>query len=488
MESGGELVQSTRSNQTIVVDLDGTLLLTDTLIESLFLLVLTSPLSLLMLPLWLGRGRAYTKRKIAERVQPDVTTLPYNLELLSWLEKQSDEGRDLVLCTAADNSIAERIASHLGIFSRVLASDGIVNMKGTEKARVLVGIFGENGFCYAGDSRADIDVWQVSASAVICNATDFLVTRVTSICSIETIIPRNRITVNHILQSMRLHQWAKNALIFVPVLAAHKLDSLETLATLLLAFISISFCASSVYILNDLLDLENDRQHPRKRQRVFASGAAPLWLGIILSPLFLAVSIILSLSIGLPFILCLGLYYSLTLLYSFKLKQYVLIDCLLLAALYTIRIFAGAAAIYMGVSFWLLAFSIFLFLSLAFVKRYAELTDTENKGLTRVSGRGYRISDSDIVKTMGIVAGYISVLILALYIDSNASESLYVFPELVWGCVAILLYWISWIWVIASRGEMHDDPLVFALSERVSLVSGLLFCAVALLGSIGPPW
>ncbi|MCA7085478.1 UbiA family prenyltransferase [Cupriavidus sp. DB3] len=251
---------------------------------------------------------------------------------------------------------------------------------------------------------------------------------------------------------------------------------------------SLSICASSVYIANDLLDLESDRQHPRKRLRPFASGQVPAWKGAALAPVLLVISLVLGALVNAAFLVWLVFYVALTCAYSWGLKRIILIDCLVLALLYTLRIVAGAAAVGLSLTFWLLAFSTFLFMSLAFVKRYAELEVQLKSGKEKVHGRGYYTSDAQLIQTLGISAGYASVLVLALYLQTNAVVTLYPMPQYIWGSIPIILFWISWVWMKAHRGEMHDDPLVFAVKDRASQVAAVAFAAVFVLGSLGIPW
>ncbi len=280
------------------------------------------------------------------------------------------------------------------------------------------------------------------------------------------------------LRVFRVHQWLKNLLLFLPILAAHLISHFPSLVIILLAFVSFSACASAVYITNDLLDLESDRQHQRKRHRPFASGALPILYGALLAPCLGALSLILAWGIGTTFFSWVFTYLVLTTLYSFSLNRYVLIDCLTLAGLYTLRIIAGAAAVGVVLSFWLLAFSTFIFLSLAFVKRYAELQAQAGFGKSVVHGRGYKVSDAQLIQNLGITSGYTSVLVLALYLNSETVASLYTQPEIIWLAVPLMLFWISWVWLKAHHGQMHDDPIIFALKDRASLIVGLLLAAV----------
>ena len=468
----------------LVVDLDGTLVNTDMLHESALALLRNRPLDTFRIPFWLFKGKAALKQSLASRAEFHPRSLPYNLELLEWLKQQKSLGRKLILCTASDKSIAAPIAEYLEIFDEVIASDGSTNLIGKCKAEALVQRFGQAGFDYVGNSNADLAVWKRAHRAIIVNATNKLTYQTEKLCEVEHVFPRKKSGLDTWRRVFRAHQWMKNVLLFIPILAAHQLTNAEAWLTLALAFASFSLCASSVYITNDLLDLESDRLHPRKRERPFASGQVPSWLGVVLAPLLLILSATLGWYVGKSFLLWLAFYFFLTGAYSWFLKRLILLDCLALAMLYTLRIVAGAAATHINPSFWLLAFSVFLFLSLAFVKRYAEL----NIGLPndkKIHGRGYYASDASLIQMLGIGSGYASVIVLALYINSSTILKLYKTPEFIWGTVPIMLFWISWMWMQAHRGNMHDDPLVFAVKDKASLLSGVAFAAVVGIGALG---
>ncbi|MPQ57277.1 UbiA family prenyltransferase [Duganella sp. FT27W] len=472
----------------LIVDLDGTLIHTDMLHETALRVSRDSPLDVLRIPLWLSQGKAVLKTRLAGRTDFDPAALPYNLPLLDWLKEQRAAGRRLILSTATDRSIADNIAAHLGVFDEVMASDGVTNLAGSNKAAALEARFGAHGFDYAGNSSADLAVWRRARRAIVVNGSTRLTAQATGLCKVEREFPPQPRGLKSWSKVLRVHQWLKNLLLFVPLLAAHQVDSGAQWGTLLLAFISFSLCASTVYIANDLLDLESDRQHPRKRLRPFASGAVPAWMGVLLAPVLLAVSVILAWRVGGSFLPWLSVYFLVTCVYSWGLKRVMLVDCVTLAVLYTLRIIAGAAAIGQMLSFWLLAFSVFLFLSLAFVKRYAELHGQELGGKTKVQGRGYYTSDAPLIQTMGVTSGYSAAVVLALYLSSDVVVMLYRQPEIVWGAVPVLLFWISWIWMQAHRGNMHDDPVVFAIKDRASLLAGLVFGLIIVAGAMGWPW
>jgi len=471
----------------LVVDLDGTLIHTDMLHESALRALRDYPLDAIRIPFWLSKGKAVLKQHLASRTHFDPQSLPYNSDLLDWLKQQKNAGRILILCTASDKSIADAIAGHLDIFDEVIASDGLLNLAGKHKAQVLEQRFGRAGFDYVGNSSADIAVWGVARRAVVVNAPNTILVKAEELCKVEQVFPSPTRGFTAWRRVLRIHQWMKNFLLFVPMFAAHQLTNGGAWLSLLLAFFSFSLCASSVYIANDLFDLESDRQH-RKRNRPFASGQVPAWMGVALSPVLLVCSLALGSYVGGHFLPWLMFYFFLTCAYSWGIKRLMLVDCMALAMLYTLRIVAGAAAANNSLSFWLLAFSVFLFLSLAFVKRYAELEVQLLSGKEKVHGRGYFTSDAPLIQNLGVTSGYASVLVLALYLNSDAIIKLYRTPEIVWGAVPIMLFWISWMWMQAHRGKMHDDPLIFAVKDKASLFAGLVFAIIVGIGSVGWLW
>ena len=314
-----------------------------------------------------------------------------------------------------------------------------------------------------------------------------VIQRASSGGAVERVFPRPTVGFTAWRRVLRLHQWLKNLLLVVPAVAAHQVTQMDTWPSLILAFFSFSLCASAVYITNDLLDLESDRQHPYKRARPFASGQVPVWAGFALMPVLLGSSTGIALYLGGPFVSWLLVYFTLTCAYSLTLKRLLLVDCLTLAMLYTLRIIAGAAVVSIELSFWLLAFSCFFFLSLSFVKRYAELQILSDVGRQQASGRAYLITDAPLIQMLGITSGYAAVVVLALYLNSDAVLRLYQTPKFLWAAVPIMVFWISWIWTQAHRGQLHKDPVVFALTDRVSLLAGLAFACVLTAGAVSWP-
>lgn len=466
------------SQVPVCVDLDGSLIHSDLLLESFLLLIKRNPLYLLLVPLWLLGGKARLKAEIAGRVKLDGAWLPYTKPFVAWLKEQKQQGRALWLCTASDSRMAQAVASHMGIFDGVLASDGKLNLSGRHKAAELVRRFGDKGFDYCGNAGVDVAVWRHARAAIVVNAGEPLVARARAVAEVAKHFPPMPGGAKAALKALRVHQWAKNALIFVPVAAAHKLQDPQVLLWALLAFVAFSLCASSVYLLNDMLDLEADRQHHSKCKRPFAAGSISLLFGIVAAPLLLIAALLISLALPLKFLGVLAAYYVVTLAYSFGLKRIVMIDVLTLAGLYTVRIVAGAAATAIPLSFWLLMFSIFIFLSLAIVKRYAELFVMKQQGKLKAKGRGYQTEDLALLQSLGGASGYLSILVLALYVNSPEVSLLYHHPKIIWGLVPVMLYWVSRIWMETHRGHMHDDPLVYALKDRISLLTGVAAAVV----------
>lgn len=465
-------------NVALCVDLDGTLIHSDLLLESFLLLIKDNPLYLLLVPFWLLGGKAKLKREIASRVKLDGAALPYTKPLVAWLQGQKAAGRQLWLCTASDESLAHAVADHLGFFDGVLASNGQTNLSGKNKAAALVAKFGEKGFDYCGNEKVDLRVWPHARGAIVVNANESLAAEAARVTQVLGQYPFKPAGLKVVLKALRVHQWAKNALIFVPVAAAHQLGDVTVLGQALMAFVAFSLCASSVYLLNDMLDLAADRQHHSKCHRPFAAGTLSLLFGLLAAPLLLVAAVLISLCLPAKFLLVLTAYYVVTLAYSFSLKRMVMIDVLTLAGLYTVRIVAGAAATAIPLSFWLLMFAIFIFLSLAIVKRYAELHQMKVQGKLKAQGRGYQVEDLSLLQSLGGASGYLSILVLALYLNTPDIARMYSQPKLVWLLVPIMLYWISRIWMQTHRGNMHDDPLVYALKDRVSLITGAMAAVV----------
>ena len=472
--------RSNRNSLPLAVDLDGTVIATDLFWEALVRLFKSNPLLLFLAPFWLLRGKAFIKQELARRVSIDAKSLPYRADFVDFLRAEKAQGRRLVMATGSPKAFADPIAEHLGLFDQVMATDGEVNLTSSRKRDALVVAFGDGGFDYAGNSREDIKVFEAASNAIIV-APDSVAARY-QLANGATLFAGQKQTFKTMFKLLRVHQWAKNVLIAVPAVLANELLRPATIVAILLAFVAFSFLASAIYIINDLFDLESDRRHKTKRNRPLAAGMVSIPSGIMIAGALIVVSAAVSFYLPLLFQLVLLGYALLTTAYTVALKRMLLIDVLALAGLYTVRVIAGAAATQIDVSFWLLAFSVFFFLSLALVKRFVELDTTAEGETGKISGRGYRVTDRQVLAEAGIAATFSSVLVLALYIDSDQVKLIYERPYLIWMLCPIVLYLSLRIWVLARRGEMHEDPVVFILSDwrsQFMVVAGALLVAAA---------
>jgi 4-hydroxybenzoate polyprenyltransferase len=419
----------------LCVNLDGALIESDLLSEGIARLLRDSIRSFVTIPWWRLRGRAELTRQVEQRVDWESALLPANEAWLAWLREQRESGRRLVLCSVASRPVAERIAARYGLFDEVITCAAGDSERGLTQC--LVARFGEGQFEYA-------DPGERGRAA--------------------------RATVRTWLRALRLHQWAKNVLIFLPVAAAHDLllpipDFLS-----LVAFVVFGISASGTYLLNDLTDLDADRVHPTKRKRPFAAGSLSLSSGLLVAFGLIASGLVLAATLlGWKYLITLVGYLIVTVWYSRSLKRIPMVDVLTLACLYALRVIAGAAATEIIPSFWLLAFTMFLFLSLAVAKRYSELKLMMKSGRTETAGRGYTTEDASMLQSSGLSSGYIAVLVLALYVNSDVARTMYTHQKVIWLLCPLLLYWITRVWFKTSRGQMHDDPVVFALRDRPSL-------------------
>jgi 4-hydroxybenzoate polyprenyltransferase len=434
------------TNKPLCVDLDGTLIATDTLWESILLLFRC--FNIFLLPFWLMRGRAYFKYKIAQCVSLNITTLPYYENVLTFLREEKQKGRVLVLATAANERIAQAVAKHLNLFDIVIASDIHTNMKGVNKRDALIKRFGV--YDYIGDSKADIPIFEAANKS-------YLVGR-------DFAVPKKSWKIW--LKALRPHQWTKNLLIFLPLFLSHQATEITKLVDVSLAFAAFCLAASAGYVLNDLLDLAADRIHQTKKYRPFAAGLIPIQYGLVLFGILLAGSLFISLWVSLAFSIMVMIYLLLTISYSVYLKRKRVIDIFLLASFYTHRILAGGIVIMVPISSWLLGFSMFIFLSLAFLKRYIELVNLKQRH--KIKHRDYDVCDMEMITNMGANSGYLAVLVFALYISSDNITSLYASPAFLWFICPILLYWITRVWFLANRNKLLEDPVQFVLTDKIS--------------------
>ncbi|MFC5991071.1 UbiA family prenyltransferase [Limoniibacter endophyticus] len=447
----------------LAVDLDGTLIASDLLWEGVFSLLRKYPYLLFMLPFWLLAGPARLKCEIATRIDIDPALLPYREQVLERLHQEKAKGRKIILATGTPRKFAEAIAQYLGIFDEVLATEANHNMTSHRKLKALVDLYGEYGFDYAGNSVHDIQVFKGARRNIIV-APDRPARR-WYVRNGGELIGAQRPNFKTIVKMVRAHQWSKNVLIAVPIVLSHAYANESMVLACILAFISFSAAASAIYILNDFFDLALDRQHPTKRDRPFASGVLSMRFGLACAFCLLAISFAITVFLPVEYAFVLVLYLIMTTAYSFSIKRMLLIDVLTLAGLYTVRILAGAAASQVDISFWLLAFSIFFFLSLALVKRYVELRSVTLDPKLRMAGRGYRPEDQEVIMQAGMASAFAATLVLALYIDSADVRNLYDDPWMVWPVAPIILYITMRIWILARRDEMYDDPVVFLLRD-----------------------
>jgi 4-hydroxybenzoate polyprenyltransferase/phosphoserine phosphatase len=470
----------------LCVDLDHTLIRTDILWESLLQLrkrPIVAARAMLALVL---QGKAAFKRIVMAAVAIDPATLPYRDEVLSYVRQQREIGRETVLATASHRIAAQRIADHLGVFSDVLATDGATNLSGAQKRAALERAYGARGFDYIGDSHKDLATLAAARSGMLVNPSRLLLRKAAAAGNVSRVFTEPRARGKELLRALRVHQWAKNVLLVVPLVAAHKVGDLQACAAIAIAFFAYGLVASAAYVINDLVDLQSDRLHAQKRFRPFASGqlSVPSGLGLALALALAGFGAAVAL-LPAAFVGYLLVYLALTLAYSFDLKRRLFVDVLALAVLYTLRILAGAAAIGVLVSEWLLMFSVFLFISLAFLKRVIELKAKADP--SNIAGRGYSLVDLDTMRIIGVSSGLISVLVLALYINSPATSGLYRAPQVLWLICPLLIYWISRIWFLAGRDQVHHDPVVFALVDWRSYVVGAMAIAVIFVAAWGLP-
>ena len=466
-----------QTERPLCVDLDGTLVKSDTFVDSLMVLARRHPTAFLRTPLWALKGKAYVKSQVASMVTLDVAHLPYNRPLLDYLRDEHAAGRKLYLATGADRVLARSVANHLGIFEDVIASDGTVNLTGQNKLQRLEQRFAD--FDYVGNALPDLPILRGAREAMLANPDLGLKSALKSrnIPVSRSFIDRSRLPLA-LMKGLRLHQWAKNLLVFLPLLLAHSLRPGLVLIAVA-AFFCFCFTASATYIFNDLLDLETDRVHLNKRKRAFAAGDLSVTAGLGISFSLAALALIIAVYLPRAFLIYLLLYFVTTLAYSLSLKRVVLVDVVVLSSLYTIRMMAGSEATQTPVSPWLAAFSIFLFLSLAMVKRFSELQNLHARGVTPTNGRGYLLSDIEQLRSFGTSSAYASIVIFALYINGHDVVALYRHPYRMWLITPLLILWVSRVWLLASRGLLDEDPVVFALEDRMSLLLGLGVAIIA---------
>jgi 4-hydroxybenzoate polyprenyltransferase len=467
----------------LFVDLDGSLIKSDLLWESVVLLLRNRPWDTLRLPFWLLSGRATLKARLAERCLPDPALLPYHVHLVEFLRAEAARGRSIVLATATHERLARAVAKHLGFFDGVLASKAAQNLKGVTKLTAIRAYCGNRDwkeFGYVGDSHADVPIWTAAAQRYMVEPTPRLRRRFAGNDQTQSVPTHRTEPWRAWLKAIRPHHWSKNLLLFVPLIASRKAAELGSLWAAAAAFLAFSITASAVYLFNDVLDIENDRRHPTKCRRAVAAGDLSIPTALLTGMALISGGMALA-AVLLPpkFGLVLLGYMVVTFAYSLYLKRKLLADVLTLALLYTWRIVGGASAIGVEISHWLAMLSVFLFMSLAFAKRDPELRRVMMGIADQSAGRGYQGADLPVIRTMGLTCGSLAALVLAMYIQSEQVAQLYRYPQALWVLCLSLLYWITRLWFFAVRGELPDDPIVFALRDRRSWVLGLI-CVAAL--------
>jgi 4-hydroxybenzoate polyprenyltransferase len=459
------------------VDLDGTLIRSDLLIESAFAYLGRNPLGIFSLLFALFRGKAALKARIASATAIDVSALPYDEDVMAVARKARDQGRPVYLVSASNERYVSAVANHVGLFDGWLASSNSENLTSAVKASRLVSMFGEGGFDYVGNDEADLAVWQVSRERLAVRTSSAVRKRLLAFAPDAVLLAPTSEKVRAWAKLLRVHQWAKNGLVAVPLLTSHSFE-LVALGEVLAAILCFCLAASSIYILNDLVDIEADRAHPTKHRRPLAAGNIPVLNALLAAPLLLATSLIGAFFLNPWFAAVLVCYVALTTAYTFLIKRKMMADVIALAALYTIRVIGGAVVIATPVSEWLLAFSMFMFTSLALIKRYVELATLTDADLPNPTNRNYQKSDLYIVAILAMAAAFNAITVFALYISSDAVKELYRHPQVLWFICPILMYWLGRIMMLAHRRLMNDDPVLFALKDWNSLVAAGLIGAI----------
>lgn len=466
-------------NLVIVVDLDGTLISTDTLYEQIVRLLFRKSWKIPGAISALFKGKAAFKSYNADAIPLEASSFSYQGDLVEFLRSSKESGAHIVLCTAADVSIAEATSKHhVGLFDTVIATENGINMKGVTKAAVLKERF-PDGFVYAGDSSADLAVWKEADEIILVGADKKTTRRAKGIG--KPVVGEYRHMPEYAgnrfrtwAKALRVHHWAKNILIFFPLLLAHSWSDAEVVARTLLGFLLLLAVTSSSYLINDLADLDADRKHPTKRHRPIASGVIAirdaLLVPILVIPVALGAGFVLEPAFG----LVLSGYLVLTLGYSFGLKRIPLLDTFIIGVLFTSRIVMGGVFLGSSPSEWLLLFSMFFFFSLAVAKRQVEVLQMKTTISASSSGRGYVPSDAPLLLTAGAGTSVASILILVLYLRSKAFNVVgYTRPEYLWLVVGAIAIWLGRIWLLTHRGQMLDDPVNFALRDKSSIMLGI---------------
>ncbi|KKZ83442.1 hypothetical protein B5K05_25645 [Rhizobium phaseoli] len=454
----------------LVVDLDGTLLRSDLLIETAFAELGHRPYSAVDLAKALCGGKACLKHHLSQPVDFDPAFLPYDEEVLTVIRAAREQGRAIYLASASHERLVSAVAEYLGLFDGWFATNETTNCAADVKAEKLIAAFGKGGFDYIGNDVADLPVWRHAAKSYAIRTSAAVAKKLARQCANVQHLPYEKATWRTWARLLRLHQYVKNGLVFVPLLISQVFDT-QSMVNTGLAFLAFSLCASGVYILNDLVDLQDDRGHRTKCRRPLACGDIPLSDAIAVIPILLLLALAVAIMVTPGFVLVLAGYFVLTTGYSFIFKRKMILDVVALASLYTMRVIGGAAAISSWPSPWLLAFMMSWFLSLALVKRYTELIGRRTARLPDTKGRDYRKADIGMVGALAAGAGMNALTLFALYAASDNARDVYERPGMLWLAGPVLACWIARILMLAHRGQMHDDPVVFAIRDKVSLAT-----------------
>jgi len=470
-------------NTFLIVDLDGTLVKTDLLVEMFLLALGNNFFSGIFSLFTLRKGRAAFKRKLVNETTLDITALPYNQNVIDYIEERRSRGYKTMLVTASDQLIADKIGQHVQLFDEIHGSNGQVNLKGEKKAQFLIEKIGKQNFAYIGDSAADFAVWEHSNKIITVNVSSKIKRKADNKFKKVEHLDSSQSKLKNLVKLIRPHQWVKNLLVFIPLLAGHQFTE-NAIFKSFLAFIAFSMIASGIYIFNDLFDIQNDRQNPEKRKRSIASGNVLVTRAVVICSFLLIGGLTLAGRINTNLLLISILYVTTTIVYSIYLKRLIIIDICFLSIFYTLRLLAGSEASEVPLSFWLAAFSTFFFFSLASIKRLNELVESTSRGTLKIKGRGYHSEDLPIISQIATASGLTAVLIMALYLNSDEVIALYKFPQALWGICLVLLFWVNRFIVLANRGKIYGDPIVFSIKDRTSYYSGFLILLLIIIANI----
>jgi 4-hydroxybenzoate polyprenyltransferase len=470
----------TEAATPLVVDLDGTLVKSDLLVEGVFGLVGSQPLASLQIFGALLKGKAELKHFVAGRGRFDATSLPNEMYVLDLIGKARADGRPVYLATASHESYANAIAVHLDLFDGVFATSREHNLRGANKAAVLVEQFGDGGFDYIGNHADDLAIWKHARAAYAIRTPAGVQRRLHKISGTVHVMESPRTALKVWMRALRVHQYAKNLLIFAPLIITHSLNVQHWIAAII-AFLSFCCAASATYLLNDLVDIDADRRHPTKRERPLASGTLSLQAGIAAVPVLLLAALALALLLSPLAAAVMAGYVALTTAYSLYLKRRLLVDVVALALLYTVRVVMGGVATGIILSEWLLAVSLFVFSSLALIKRYTEIATIFDSNLPDPTNRNYRKDDLTVLAALAAATGVNAVTVVALYLSSPAVMQLYSKPKLLLLLCPLLLYLLGRALMMSHRREMHDDPVVWALRDRICRIGMVTAAAIVFL-------